>query len=198
MPYKNKEDEKKWRLRIKKLITQNSRKNKLKIKDKKYYEKNKQQILKKHREYNKKPEVKERRRLYRLKNKEKIARQKKIWKKCQKYKQYKYDKYHNDKRHRLMQNCRTRIYIALKLNRKTEGTIRLIGCSIEYLKKHLESKFTFGMNWKNYGYGWHIDHIKPCTSFDVSNPEQQKECFHYTNLQPLWKLDNIKKGCKVQ
>jgi len=52
------------------------------------------------------------------------------------------------------------------------------------------------MTWSNYGKGWHIDHIKPCASFDLSNPEQQKICFHYTNLQPLWAIDNIKKGAK--
>ena len=48
---------------------------------------------------------------------------------------------------------------------------------------------------ENYGtFGWHIDHIRPCSSFDLTDLEQQKQCFHYTNLQPLWWFDNIKKS----
>ena len=52
------------------------------------------------------------------------------------------------------------------------------------------------MNWNNIG-KWHIDHIKPCKSFDLTKSDEQKKCFHYTNLQPLWALDNIKKGAKI-
>lgn len=54
------------------------------------------------------------------------------------------------------------------------------------------------MTWANYGKsGWHIDHIKPCASFDLSDPDQQKACFHYSNLQPLWAFDNLSKGAKL-
>lgn len=53
------------------------------------------------------------------------------------------------------------------------------------------------MSWENYG-EWHIDHIKPCSSFDLSDPKQQKECFNYTNLQPLWAIDNLKKSYKYE
>ena len=61
--------------------------------------------------------------------------------------------------------------------------------------KYLENKFQKGMNWKNQGrYGWHIDHIKPCSKFDLSDPDQQKKCFNYKNLQPLWAAENIKKS----
>ena len=72
----------------------------------------------------------------------------------------------------------------------------LLGCTIEEMRTYLESLFLEGMSWDNHGV-WHIDHIKPCCSFDLVDPEQQKICFHYKNLQPLWAIDNIKKGGKV-
>ena len=60
---------------------------------------------------------------------------------------------------------------------------------------HLEAQFKPGMTWDNYGLkGWHVDHIRPCASFDLRDPEQQRRCFHYTNLQPLWAEENLKKG----
>jgi hypothetical protein len=81
---------------------------------------------------------------------------------------------------------------------KANKSMKLIGCTPEKLKLHLESQFKGGMTWTNYGYyGWHIDHIIPCDSFDLSKPEEQKKCFHYTNLQPLWALDNLKKSNKI-
>tara|TARA_R110000751_G_scaffold131998_3_gene234420 strand:- start:438 stop:656 length:219 start_codon:yes stop_codon:yes gene_type:complete len=68
---------------------------------------------------------------------------------------------------------------------------------------HLEDQFQDGMSWENYGRpngdyleGWHIDHIKPCALFNLEDASQQKECFHYTNLQPLWAEDNLSKGDK--
>jgi hypothetical protein len=85
----------------------------------------------------------------------------------------------------------------LKGNNKSQHSIELIGCSSKELESYLENQFTEGMTWENYGYyGWHIDHIKPCSSFDLTDPEQQKLCFHYSNLQPLWAKDNIKKSNK--
>ena len=73
--------------------------------------------------------------------------------------------------------------------------MELLGCSIEKLWEHLESKFQPGMTRENHG-KWHIDHIRPCISFNLTDLEQQKICFHYTNLQPLWAEDNLKKGAK--
>jgi hypothetical protein len=98
-----------------------------------------------------------------------------------------------DINYRIKINLRGRIYKAIKRNSKSESTIVLIGCSIEALKVYLSSMFTEGMSWDNYG-KWHIDHIKPCASFDLSDSDQQKECFHYSNLQPLWAIENIKKS----
>jgi len=97
-------------------------------------------------------------------------------------------------------NLRTRIWHGLKGDFKSLPTMFLTGCDIEYLMYHLQCKFAKGMSWDNHGNGWHgkkewhIDHIKPCASFDLSKPEEQRECFHYSNLQPLWAKDNMKKG----
>ena len=77
-------------------------------------------------------------------------------------------------------------------------TEELLGCSIKFLKHHLESQFKDGMSWENRGNrGWHIDHIRPCSSFDLVDPEEQKKCFHYTNLQPLWWWENLQKSDKI-
>ncbi len=102
-----------------------------------------------------------------------------------------------DPSYRISKNLRSRIRSAIKNNQKSGRTLEILGCDILFLKVHLESKFKEGMTWENYGlHGWHIDHIRPCDSFDLSDPEQQKKCFHYSNLQPLWAKDNLSKGSR--
>lgn len=93
-------------------------------------------------------------------------------------------------------NVRSRICHALKRNSKASSSEDLLGCSLSELRDYLAGKFTEGMSWGNYG-KWHIDHIKPCHSFNLEIESQQRECFHYTNLQPLWATDNFKKGIKI-
>ena len=80
---------------------------------------------------------------------------------------------------------------------KCSKTIDLLGCSVSDLKIYLENLFMVGMSWDNHGFGddkWHIDHIKPCILFDLTQESEQRKCFHYTNLQPLWQKDNLSKG----
>lgn len=79
---------------------------------------------------------------------------------------------------------------------KASSSYELVGCSHAQLLEHLSQQFSCGMNWENFGQ-WHIDHIRPCASFDLTDPEQQKACFHYTNLQPLWARDNLRKGASL-
>lgn len=89
------------------------------------------------------------------------------------------------------------MYKALVGSTKGGSTLTLTGVtSIGELKSILESKFLSGMTWENYGQ-WHVDHIRPCASFDLNDPVQQKECFHHSNLQPLWGLDNLRKGSRT-
>lgn len=104
----------------------------------------------------------------------------------------------NDLDFRLAGVLRGRVWSALRGRNKSARTMEMIGCSITQLKEHLEVRFSVGMNWKNYGkFGWHIDHRIPCASFDLSKPEEQRRCFHFTNLQPMWAVENIRKGAKI-
>lgn len=104
-----------------------------------------------------------------------------------------------DEGYRLRHNLSTRLWRAARRDgvRKSNRTAALIGCSIDELRACLEKQFKPGMSWENYGPVWHVDHIKPCVSFDLTKPEQQRECFHFSNLQPLFAEDNLKKGCKI-
>lgn len=111
--------------------------------------------------------------------------------------QYKKERRQSDICYKLTGNIQGRIKQSLKRNLKSKNTIELIGCTIEELKLHIENQFKDGMTWENYGfYTWHIDHIRPCASFDLSDPEQQKICFNYKNMQPLWAHENLSKHAK--
>ncbi len=113
-----------------------------------------------------------------------------------------YDKEYKSKKSitlkdKLKHNLRNRLCVAIKKGYKSGSAVKDLGCSIEELKKHLESKFQPGMTWDNWSrVGWHIDHIKPLASFNLSNPEEFKKACHYTNLQPLWAKDNLSKGSR--
>lgn len=100
-------------------------------------------------------------------------------------------------RNRLAKRMRDRVRAAVKSRgtAKNLKTLALLGCDWPTLKAHFEQRFAPGMNWDNMS-RWHIDHIRPCASFDLSDPEQQKQCFHYTNLQPLWAAENFCKQAK--
>jgi hypothetical protein len=92
-------------------------------------------------------------------------------------------------------NLRTRIYQVLRGLRKHGSLCRLIGCSVDQFRRHISARFLPGMSWANYGQ-WHVDHVKPCASFNLADSVQQRACFHYANLQPLWAKDNIAKNDK--
>lgn len=97
---------------------------------------------------------------------------------------------------KLSQALRVRMVMALKNNQKVGSAVRDLGCSVEELKTHLEKSFKEGMSWDNWKHrgGWHIDHIRPLASFNLSDRAQFLEACHYTNLQPLWASENLKKG----
>lgn len=101
-------------------------------------------------------------------------------------------KYKTDINYKIESSLRNRVRSAVTKGYKSNRSIKLLGCSIDELKVHLEQQFEPGMSWDNYG-EWHIDHIIPCARFDLRNPIHQKICFNYRNLQPLWAKDNSSK-----
>lgn len=104
----------------------------------------------------------------------------------------------SDPTFKLLENLRTRIVKALKGADKSTTTVSLLGCSIAALRIHLENLFKPGMTWENYGPVWHVDHRRPCADFkNLSDPAQQRECFHFSNLQPLFAAENLQKGDRV-
>ena len=136
-----------------------------------------------------KDKLKLQRRVYRETNKEKVRLQERMrdGKKRQTNINYK-----------LSKGLRTRLWSAIKDNQKTGSAVKDLGCSIDELKSYLEFKFLPDMSWDNYGqYGWHIDHIKPLSSFDLTDRKQLLEACHYTNLQPRWAKDNLSKSDKI-
>lgn len=103
----------------------------------------------------------------------------------------------NNPSQRLANNLRNRVRGVLQGKYKSAKTVELLGCSIESFSIYLESKFESGMTWENYGTKWEIDHIMPCAIFDLTKPEHQRRCFHFSNYQPLPISENRSKGAKV-
>ena len=102
-------------------------------------------------------------------------------------------KRHSDINVRIAINIRSRVNEMLKNKRvnKNNSSVKYIGVSVEQFKKHIEGLFVEGMNWENYGSTWHLDHIKPCSTFDFSDEKQIYKCFNYMNVQPLFATSDI-------
>ena len=137
---------------------------------------------------------------YKKENKERLSELYKQWIENNRDHYNNYQNTHRKKRLRediefkILNNLRNRVRSALKGVCKSAKTMELVDCTIEFLMNHLESMFYDDMNWGNYGSYWHVDHIIPCIFFDLKAPEQQKICFHWTNLQPLTAKDNLEKN----
>ena len=140
---------------------------------------------------------------YYLKNKDRIIKQLREKPKPSNIKErYKLDhkRRYGNLKGKMQTLCRSRVTYAVKQQGcgKFASTENLIGCSIKYLIKHLESQFQEGMTWDNHTKTvWHIDHIYPCSAFDLSLKEEQLKCFHYSNMRPMWAEENMSKGCKI-
>ena len=110
------------------------------------------------------------------------------------YKKYKNNRLATDVNFRITTNLRNRLYCAIKNNQKAGHTIELLGCSIDQFKIYMQNMFKPGMTWENYGAVWHIDHIIPCSFFNMSYPEHQIACFNWQNLQPMFGEENLHKS----
>jgi hypothetical protein len=175
-----KEYRKTYHYQNKEICNQKNKEWRIKNKDKK--KKSNKEWLSKNKEHRRKYKQQ-----YRKENKEQINA----------YKREQRRKYMQDPEKRIQEAVRARLRKAIRLKNTTQKSRDLVGCSIEFLKQYLESLFAPGMSWDNYGQ-WHIDHIQPVCKFCLIDEEQLKKCFHYSNLQPLWAEDNIKKGSKLQ
>lgn len=156
-----------------------------------YYKNNRDTILKRKKDYA-------------IKNRNKLNIYKNEWaknnhnKRLMSNNKYRNKRYKTDLLYKKLITIRNRINTSIKRQgaSKKYRTIDLLGCSFNFYKEYIESLFTDGMTWENHGL-WHIDHKIPCASFDLNNPEGQKKCFHYSNTQPLWAKDNLRKGAKT-
>ena len=178
---------------------------------KEYYQKNREIILlkKKKRDKINKEVAKE----YRKKNRERmLERAKEYYQKNKEarkvyFREYSRNRYHTDLRFKMSRILRRTLHEKLSKHliketnpefSYTETFSSFLGCTLEELKTHIENQFEDGMTWENWTYdGWHLDHIVPCSSFDLTKEKEQEKCFHYKNLQPLWAEDNLSKSNKL-
>ena len=167
---------------------------------KKYYLKNKENLSKKKREYYFKniEYIKEKNKEYRENNKETLAEKNRQWQRN--HKEYRCEKYHEkmqNELYRIKVNLRSSInnYLNNRGICKTKKTQEILGCTYEEFKNYIEQQFQEGMNWNNRG-EWHLDHIIPMAS--AKNAEEAIKLCHYTNFRPLWAIDNLKKGAKIE
>lgn len=163
-------------------------KEKLKKRQNDYYQANKESIRDKVNESRKNPEVI-------IKNRELRKRTNYNLKRKDAKNKWSKEKYTHDLHYRNSKRLRNRLRQSVKLNQTNSFIWDLVGCSLAEFKLYIESLFEEGMTWENHGVnGWHYDHKKPCNLFNLILEEDQKVCFHYSNIQPLWAEDNLAKS----
>ncbi len=144
---------------------------------------------------------------YRMENRNRMAKTSLDWRHRNKSKIREYQRrYNDDLNHHLAANLRVRLNKIVRGKCKSGSAVRDLGCSIEEFKIYIESLFAEGMSWENYGnkkingkivFGWHLDHIIPLVSFNLADREQFLIACHFTNMQPLWASENLRKGGKI-
>ena len=179
-----------------------------KANNKAYYEANKEEIKASRKDYyqTNKEEKKAYSKAWYEANKEKRKASSKAWYEANKEKKKAYKRVYENKRlkedpiFRLLKNMRSGMWSVLSGRTKSSHTMEYVGMSPDELMNYLENKFTEGMTRDNYG-EWHVDHIRPLASFDFTGPDREEQlhiAWSHTNLQPLWALDNIRKGARYE
>jgi hypothetical protein len=165
-----------------------------------YYEDNRERILQQKRDYylRKKDAINQ----YRERNKSKISAQNSRWHrknrdKIRERKREETRRRYLNPQNRIESSIRRRIGKLLRGTLKPDHSEALLGCSFEEFMNYISAKFKPGMSMENYGRKWHIDHIMPCSAFDMRDEDQARRCFHFTNLRPLWAKENLRKGSKI-
>jgi len=153
---------------------------------KEYHKKNKEKINEYHKNHyvKNKSEHRERTKNYEQLNRDKNNKY---------HREYTNKRFKTDLNFKLTCILRSRLWKAMNGNPKDTTTLNLLGCTLDEFKQYLESLFIPEFNWGNHGLIWEIDHKTPCSSFDLTDIKQQKECFHYTNLEPVFKTTDIAK-----
>jgi len=163
-----------------------------------YYKKNSKEIIERSKEYNSDYYQNNKERLNKASRKRYQENKGSLPDRSEKNKKYYNNRYKNDINFKIKVNLRNRLNNAIKNNQKTGSAVSDLGCSIDEFKIHIEAQFQKGMTWGNWSKkGWHIDHIKPLVSFDLANREEFLKAVHYSNLQPLWATDNLKKSDSI-
>lgn len=163
---------------------------KIKERWKKWYAKNKETLLTKKYTKDKTPEAIEKRKSLCVKNRNRINEQRRIRKKNPTPKQ---------KAEKIVRDRFYKVVVRMKSGKKFVSSLVVLGCSIDFFKKHIEGQFRDGMSWDNHGNGegkWNIDHITPLVKFNLFDLEEQKKAFHYSNMRPLWFMDNMQRPRK--
>jgi hypothetical protein len=131
---------------------------------------------------------------WRKENREKCIQSTKTWQ--ENHPDYIQSKRSSNPNFKMAGNLRNRIRRALEGGYKSGSAVTDLGCSIVEFREYITAQFAEGMTWENYGQ-WHLDHRKPLAAFDLTNRGQFLQAAHYTNYQPLWAVDNIRKGAKI-
>ncbi len=154
------------------------------VHSKEYHENNKEKINEYHKKYYKenKKEHRERTKKYEYLNRDKNNKY---------HREYSNKKFKTDLNFKLKCILRSRLWKALNGNPKASTTLKLLGCLIGEFKSYVEEQFLPEMNWENIGIVWELDHKRACSKFDLTNLEQQKQCFHYMNFEPIFKTTKI-------
>lgn len=144
-------------------------------------------------------EKSERRRIWDQKNRERNKERVRNWKKNNAaiIRQRNKERYQTDIPYRLTVNFRNRLRSFISTS-NSKKSLEYLGCSPSELRTHIESKFSGVMSWENYGKYWHIDHVEPCAAFDLTKESHRERCFHYTNLQPLEAIKNLRKNKRIK